>query len=138
VSTSGGKPERQGCKREMVRAKAVRDSRKRRHARVRKSVRGSPERPRLTVYRSLKNIYAQIIDDTTGITVCSASSVSKEIAGEGVKGPKIEVSKAVGRLVAKKASMKGVKKVVFDKGGYKYHGRIKALADAARESGLEF
>jgi large subunit ribosomal protein L18 len=122
----------------MARARVKRESRMRRHARVRKRVHGSPERPRLTVHRSLKNIYAQIVDDTTGRTLCSASSTSKEMAGEGLKGPKTEVSKAVGKLVAKKALEKGVKKVVFDKGGYNYHGRIKALADAARESGLEF
>lgn len=122
----------------MDRARTVRESRLRRHSRVRKTVRGTRERPRLTVYRSLKNIYAQVVDDTTGRTVCSASSVSKEIADQGTKGPKLELSKTVGRLVAMKALEKGVKKVVFDKGGYKYHGRVKALADAAREAGLEF
>jgi len=122
----------------MGRARTKRESRIRRHERVRKTVQGSPERPRLTVHRSLKNIYAQIVDDTTGRTLCSASSVSREIRGEEAKGPKVELSKAVGRLVAKKAVERGVKKVVFDKGGYRYHGRIKALADGARESGLEF
>jgi large subunit ribosomal protein L18 len=122
----------------MGRARTVRESRFRRHVRVRKTVRGTKERPRLTVYRSLKNIYAQVVDDTTGRTVCSASSVSKEIGDQGTKGPKLELSKSVGRLVAMKALEKGVKKVVFDKGGYKYHGRVKALADAAREAGLEF
>ena len=122
----------------MDRARAIRQSRLRRHIRVRKTVHGTKERPRLTVYRSLKNIYAQVVDDTTGTTVCSASSVSKEIAQQGTTGPKLEASKAVGRLVALRALEKGVKKVVFDKGGYKYHGRVKALADAAREAGLEF
>ena len=122
----------------MTRARVKRESRIRRRERVRKRVHGSPERPRLTVHRSLKNIYAQIVDDTTGRTLCSASSVSKEMATGETKGPKVELSKAVGRLIAKKAIEKGIKKVVFDKGGYRYHGRIKALADGARESGLEF
>lgn len=122
----------------MNRAKMIRVSRLRRHARVRKVVRGNKARPRLTVYRSLKNIYAQVVDDSSGRTLCSASSISKAIVDRQIKGTKLEMSKEVGRLVAERALEKGVKRVVFDKGGYKYHGRIRALADAAREAGLEF
>lgn len=112
-----------------------REGRERRHKRVRKKVSGTSERPRLSVYRSLNNIYAQIIDDTKGNTLAAASSLS-----EGLKQLRgnVETSKEVGGLIAKKAMDKGIKKVVFDKGGYLYHGRIKALADAARETGLEF
>ena len=110
----------------------------RRHVRVRKRVRGTPERPRLTVFRSLKNISAQIVDDSGGKTVCSASSLSKEVSSRGLSGPKIELSREVGRSIAEKAQKKGIKKVVFDKGGYRFHGRVKALAEAARKAGLEF
>ena len=105
---------------------------------MRKVVRGTEARPRLTVYRSLKNIYAQVVDDSSGKTLCSASSMCREVVDQQIKGSKLDLSKAVGRLVAERALEKGVKKVVFDKGGYKYHGRIRALADAAREAGLEF
>ncbi len=109
-----------------------------RHIRVRKKVSGSPARPRLCVFRSLKFIYAQVIDDAKGHTVAHASS--QETGGEGgtrVK-PKLADSAAVGKLVAERARAQGVTQVVFDRGGYKYHGRVKALADAAREGGLEF
>ncbi|MSQ06289.1 MAG: 50S ribosomal protein L18 [Dehalococcoidia bacterium] len=109
-----------------------------RHLRVRKKVVGSPERPRLCVFRSLKFIYAQVIDDAKGHTLAYASS--KETGGEGgtsVK-PKLADSVAVGKLVAERARAQGVTQVVFDRGGYKYHGRVKALADAARAGGLEF
>lgn len=112
--------------------------RKRKHLRVRKKVFGTPERPRLSVYKSLKHIYAQVIDDTKGKTLAAASTLSPEIRGE-VKGKKnIAAAQMVGRLIAKKALERGIKKVVFDRGGYLYHGRIAALADAAREQGLDF
>lgn len=118
--------------------KTVRHARLRRHTRIRKRVSGTMERPRLTVSRSLRNIYAQVVDDSVGKTVCAASSLSEEVDRQKLSGSKIELSKEVGKLVAEKALKKGIKKVVFDKGGYKYHGRVKALADAAREAGLEF
>ncbi len=105
-----------------------------RHLRVRKKVSGSPERPRLCVFRSLKFIYAQVVDDAKGHTLVYASS--KE-TGASVK-PKLADSAAVGKLVAERARALGVTQVVFDRGGYKYHGRVKALADAARAGGLEF
>ena len=109
-----------------------------RHLRVRRTVRGSSERPRLAVVRSLNNIYAQVIDDTQGITLASASSLDRE-AREGREGkPKSEVSKTVGALVARRAKEKGISSVVFDRGGHAYHGRVKNLADAAREGGLVF
>ncbi len=105
---------------------------KKRHLRVRRKVKGTAERPRLNVYRSLNNIYAQIIDDTKGVTLVAASSL------EDGKGGNIEAAKAVGKSIAAKAVDKGIKQVVFDRGGHIYHGRIKALAEAAREAGLEF
>jgi large subunit ribosomal protein L18 len=103
--------------------------------RIRRKVLGTSERPRLAVFRSLKSIYAQVIDDTTGRTIVSASSLDKD---SGAKGANAAAAKAVGALIAKKAKDKGVTRVVFDRGGYLYHGNIKALADAARENGLEF
>jgi large subunit ribosomal protein L18 len=103
-----------------------------RHRRVRKRVAGSPERPRLAVFRSLSHIYAQVIDDRAGRTVAAASDV------EVKSGNKTERAKLVGRALADKAKAAGVGEVVFDRGGYKYHGRVKALADAAREAGLKF
>ncbi|BDG34216.1 50S ribosomal protein L18 [Parageobacillus sp. VR-IP] len=110
--------------------------RKRRHARVRKKIFGTAERPRLNVFRSNKHIYAQIIDDMKAVTLVSASTLDKEFDLESTGN--IEAAKKVGELVAKRALEKGIKKVVFDRGGYLYHGRVKALADAAREAGLEF
>lgn len=107
----------------------------RRHLRVRKKVFGTPERPRLSVYRSEKNIYAQIIDDINAVTLVSASSLEKDFAA---KGGNKEGAKLVGDLVAKKALDKGVTEVVFDRGGYIYHGRVQQLAEAAREAGLKF
>jgi large subunit ribosomal protein L18 len=107
-----------------------------RHARVRKKVFGSEARPRLSVFRSLKHIYAQVIDDTTQTTLAFASTLDAELKGKF--GANKEAAKAVGSLVAKRAIDKGIKSVVFDRGGYLYHGRIKSLADAAREAGLEF
>lgn len=117
-------------------------ARLRRKKRIRKKIFGTPERPRLCVYKSCKHIYGQIIDDTIGHTLVAASSLSPEIREkiEELKkgGGKTEVAKAVGELIAKKALEKGITKVCFDRGGFKYHGRIKAFADAAREAGLEF
>jgi large subunit ribosomal protein L18 len=111
--------------------------RKRVHKRIRARMTGSAERPRLNVYRSLNHIYTQIIDDASGTTIVSASTVSKK--GESNKaGGNVAAAKEVGKLIAERAQEKGIKKVVFDRGGYLYHGRIKALADAAREAGLEF
>ena len=103
--------------------------------RIRRKVSGTAERPRLAVFRSLKSIYAQVIDDASGNTIVSASSLEKDA---GAKGSNAAAAKAVGTLIAKKAKDNGITKVVFDRGGYLYHGNIKALADAAREAGLEF
>ena len=105
------------------------------HKRIRKKIGGTPERPRLAVFRSIKHIYAQIIDDRAGVTIAAASSAEKgaEISGGNVAG-----AREVGRLVAERAKAKGIVKIVFDRGGYLYHGRVKALADAARKGGLEF
>lgn len=105
-----------------------------RHVRLRKRLAGTPERPRLAVYRSLKHISAQIIDDTTGTTVAAASTMEKAIGGSG----NVAGAKAVGEALAKRAIEKGVKSVVFDRGGFRYHGTVAALADGAREAGLEF
>jgi large subunit ribosomal protein L18 len=111
--------------------------RQRVHARIRSKMTGTAERPRLNVYRSLNHIYTQIIDDASGKTIASASTVQTK--GEEKKaGGNVEAAKEVGKLIAERAQAVGVKKVVFDRGGYLYHGRIKALADAAREAGLEF
>ena len=109
--------------------------RKKRHARVRAKISGTASRPRLCVFRSLANIYAQVIDDTCGKTIVSASSVEKDF---GVYGGNKEAAKKVGELVAKRAAEKGITEVVFDRGGYIYHGRVKELAEAAREAGLKF
>ena len=109
-----------------------------RHQRVRKNILGSMNRPRLNVFRSLAEIYAQVIDDEAGLTLATASTVDHELR-EQVKGlKKTEQAKMVGKLVAKRALDKGIKQVVFDRGGYKYHGRVKSLAEAARKAGLEF
>jgi large subunit ribosomal protein L18 len=113
-------------------------ARQRRHVRVRKEINGTTERPRLCVFRSLNYIYAQVIDDTVGQTLASASDLDAEIK-ETIKGKKkVESAALVGSLAAKRALDKGVKKVVFDRGGYQYQGRVKSLADAARKAGLEF
>ncbi|MGN0795455.1 MAG: 50S ribosomal protein L18 [Christensenellales bacterium] len=109
-----------------------------RHKRVRKSVNGTSERPRLSVYRSENHIYAQVIDDVKGVTLVSSSTLVKEIAAQAEKITKIEAAKLVGADVAKKAMAKGIESVVFDRGGYIYTGRVEALADAAREVGLKF
>ncbi|MGB9795402.1 50S ribosomal protein L18 [Fervidobacterium gondwanense] len=109
-----------------------------RHRRIRKRISGTPERPRLSVYRSEKHIYAQIIDDVAGRTIVAASTVEKELREKLQKTWNVAAAKEVGKLIAERAIAKGVKEVVFDRGGFKYHGRIKALADAAREAGLKF
>ncbi len=114
--------------------------RKRRHTRVRRKVAGTPERPRLAVSRSLRHISAQVIDDSSGRTVAAASTAERELrdALPGTSGGNVSAAEAVGRLVATRAKAAGVEKVVFDRGGFKYHGRVAALADAARSEGLEF
>ena len=112
------------------------EKRQKRHLRSRKNIFGTAEKPRLNVYRSLSNIYAQIINDVTGETLVAASTVEKDIKEN--YGGNIEAAKAVGEAIAKKALEKGIKEVVFDRGGYLYHGRVAALAAAAREAGLEF
>jgi large subunit ribosomal protein L18 len=114
------------------------EQRRRIHSRVRTRITGTPERPRLCVYRSLGHIYAQIIDDRSGRTLVSASSVDKESKKNLKGGGNVASAKAVGKFIAQRAKEAGVSKVVFDRGGYKYHGRVKALADAAREAGLQF
>ncbi len=108
--------------------------RKRVHTRIRERIQGTTERPRLNVYRSLNHIYAQVIDDSEGRTLVSASTVADKVK----TGGNVAAAKEIGKLVAERAKEKGIKKVVYDRGGYLYHGRIKALADAAREAGLEF
>lgn len=113
-------------------------ARLKRHLRVRKKISGTPARPRLSVYRSSKHIYAQLIDDISGTTLVSASTVDKELAGQVKNGGNVEAARMVGELIAKRAKAKGYESVVFDRGGYLYHGRIQALADAAREAGLQF
>lgn len=111
-------------------------SRRKRHARVRAKLSGTPARPRLNVFRSNKHIYAQLIDDVNGVTLASASTLDKDFGQESAAN--LEAAQKIGELVAKRAVEKGITSVVFDRGGYLYHGRVKALADAARENGLEF
>ncbi len=119
----------------MIKRKDSNEMRKRRHRRIRGKVSGTAARPRLCVFRSLKNIYAQVIDDVTGTTIASASSLEKDMASYG--GNK-DAAKAVGEAVAKKAIEKGITEVVFDRGGYLYHGRVQELAESARAAGLKF
>ncbi|HXK71826.1 MAG: 50S ribosomal protein L18 [Clostridia bacterium] len=114
------------------------NARKKKHDRIRNHLSGTAEMPRLNVYKSLNNIYAQVIDDTKGYTLVSASTMDPSLKGTLKNGSNLEAAKQVGTLVAKKALEKGIKSVIFDRGGYVYHGKIKALADAAREAGLEF
>ena len=121
----------------MARATTGKAKRIIRHVRVRRKVSGTSERPRLAVFRSLQHVYAQVIDDSQGVTLAAASSLDKELRSDA-KVRKAEVSRNVGKLIARRAREKGVSAVVFDRGGYKYHGRIKSLADAAREEGLVF
>ena len=112
--------------------------RQRVHQRVRTRVEGTPERPRLSVYRSIGHIYAQVIDDRSGKTLASASSIDGETKKNLKGGGNVAAAKVIGKAIAERAKAAGVSKVVFDRGGYKYHGRVKALADAAREAGLQF
>lgn len=114
------------------------EARKRRHERVRQKIAGTPNVPRLCVFRSLKHIYAQIIDDDAGKTLVSASTLDADVRSELEGQSKTDQAKVVGRRLAEKALSQGVKKVVFDRGGYVYHGRVKALADASRKGGLVF
>ncbi len=120
----------------MIKRKNSEAARKARHARVRKKISGTTQCPRLCVYRSLKNIYAQIIDDSTGTTLVSASTLDAELKAS--YGGNCSAAKAVGEAIAKKAAEKNIKEVVFDRGGYLYHGRVAELAAGAREAGLEF
>lgn len=115
-----------------------RELRIRRHNRVRRRVSGTQVRPRLSIFRSSANIYAQVIDDVAGTTLAAASSLDKSAGAEFDGKTKIEQAKAVGRLIAERAKAAGIELVVFDRGGFKYHGRVQALADAAREAGLSF
>ena len=119
----------------MINRPDTRSQRIKRHKRVRAKISGTPERPRLCVFRSETNIYAQVIDDVNGVTLVSASSLEKDFACEGTKS---DAAKQVGVNVAERAKAKGIENVVFDRGGYVYHGRVKALAEGAREGGLQF
>jgi large subunit ribosomal protein L18 len=119
-------------------SKERREARKKRQARVRKKVTGSAERPRLCVFRSTKHIYAQIIEDATGVTLATASTVAKATADSVKYSGNVEAAKVIGKKIAEEALAKDIKQVVFDRNGYLYHGRVKALADAAREAGLTF
>jgi large subunit ribosomal protein L18 len=119
----------------MIRKEEKKEIRSRIHRRIRRKLAGTTERPRLAIFRSVAHIYAQVIDDTKGATLVSASSVDK---GGRTGGGNVAAAKTIGKLVAERAKEKGIKRVVFDRGGYPYHGRVKALADAAREAGLEF
>ena len=119
----------------MIKRPDTNAQRKKRHKRVRSKISGTPARPRLNVYRSEKHIYAQVIDDTIGHTLCAASSVEKDFEGSGANK---EAARKVGKMIAERAAGKGIATVVFDRGGYIYHGRVKELAEAAREGGLTF
>ena len=120
----------------MVKRPDTEAQRKRRHRRVRGKIEGTAQRPRLNVYRSLNHIYAQVIDDASGKTLCSASSLDKTFKGKA--GGNKQAAREVGKLVGKRAVKAGIKNVVFDRGGYLYHGRVQELAEGAREAGLEF
>jgi large subunit ribosomal protein L18 len=120
----------------MTRIASRNAAREKRHERIRLHLEGTTERPRLAVFRSLSHIYAQVIDDSSGRTLAAASTLEKEL--RGAKQTKTEEARVVGRLVAERAKTAGVERVVFDRAGFRYHGRIKSLADAAREAGLDF
>jgi large subunit ribosomal protein L18 len=122
----------------MIRQISKNEIRERVHIRIRKKLRGTTERPRLTVFRSTAHIYAQVIDDIKGVTLVAASSTEKAAAVKKGAGGNVATAKEIGKRVAQRAKENGINKVVFDRGGYIYHGRVKALADAAREAGLEF
>ena len=120
----------------MIRKEPQNKHRQRVHRRIRRRLRGGAERPRLSVFRSLRHIYAQVIDDGAGRTLAAASTAEKN--APAASGGNVAAARAVGKLVAERAKEAGIRKVLFDRGGYRYHGRVKALADAAREAGLEF
>jgi large subunit ribosomal protein L18 len=122
----------------MAKIKSRSDARKRRHTRVRKHISGTPERPRLNVYRSSLEIYAQVIDDEAGHTIVSASSIDQQLRGQTASLSKSDQAHLVGKTLGERAKEKGISLVVFDRGGYRYIGRVKALAEGAREGGLEF
>jgi large subunit ribosomal protein L18 len=122
----------------MIKVANKKEAARKRHQRVRLKISGTPECPRLAVYRSIKHIYAQIIDDTQGVTLASSSTKAKDLAPKVKCGGNVEAATLVGADLAKKAVKAGVKQVVFDRGGFLFHGRVKALAEAAREGGLEF
>jgi|SRR5215472_13407014 len=122
----------------MIKRKSRSESRQRRHLRIRRTVHGNPERPRLSVFRSVAHIYAQVVDDRAGHTLATASSLDPEIRTQAAGVKKTDAGKLVGQLVARRAKERGISRVVFDRGGYLYHGRVKAVADGAREGGLEF
>lgn len=113
-------------------------ARKRRHLRVRRKIHGTAERPRLNVYRSLEHIYAQLIDDDNGQTLLALSSLSRDVRNDLEELSKLEQAKSIGKTIAERAKAKGIERVVFDRGGYPYHGRVKALAEGSREGGLVF
>ena len=122
----------------MIKQKVRKHEIKRRHERLRKGIEGTAERPRLAVFRSQQHIYAQVIDDTAGRTLVSASTLDPELKKELANGRTVEAATKVGAVIAERAKAKGIDKVVYDRGGFLYHGRIAALAEAAREAGLEF
>jgi large subunit ribosomal protein L18 len=122
----------------MIKQTSKDETRRRIHGRLRATLMGSASRPRLNVFRSLNHIYAQIVDDATGQTLVTASSVDKEVRATAKTGGNVAAAKTVGKALASRAQSAGIRRVVFDRGGYAYHGRVKALADTAREAGLEF
>ena len=122
----------------MIRKQSRSDIRVKKHNRMRNKIQGTAQRPRLSVFRSEKHIYAQIIDDMTGTTLVAASTVEKDIKASVKATSNVEAAAAVGTAIAKKAAAKGIEEVVFDRGGFLYHGRVKALAEAAREAGLQY
>jgi large subunit ribosomal protein L18 len=121
-----------------VKVKTKEDLRKRIHERIRTKIHGTPQRPRLAVFRSQAHIYAQVVDDDAGRTLCAASSLEGDLRAKVKRGSNVAAAREVGQLIASRAREKGVAAVVFDRGGFQYHGRVKALADAAREGGLKF
>ena len=122
----------------MIKSRNKKDQTRKRHQRVRLKISGDATCPRLAVYRSTKHIYAQLIDDVNKVTLCSASSIDKDLRDKLAHGGNIDAAKAVGEAIAKKAKASGIEECVFDRGGFLYHGRVSALADAAREAGLNF
>ncbi len=122
----------------MIKHRDRNEARQRRHLRIRRAVQGTPERPRLSVFRSLAHIYAQVVDDRAGRTLAAASTRDPEIRSQAEAAKKADAGKLVGQLIARRAKERGIRRVVFDRGGYLYHGRVRALAEGAREGGLEF